>query len=259
MVIDLLFLDRFIYSKLQKIVGVRMQIQDGFSWTLLKPFNLQKDLETKRHVMIECNAKLGIAFEVMDECFQPVYHDRRNKRNMIKDIICNCDVSKAPLSSMSLILKSLKGMGRPWLYIFVTISFVKLSIRSNYKRLNFSGFYTVILEREDEIVAAATIRVHGNKLAEMPFFGTRNLYRGQGMARRLLNSVESILFTVGVKELVVVAIPDVVKMWKVGFGFKPLEASMRRDIKPMGLVMFEGKPILQKRIPPTTNKDLSVR
>lgn len=65
-----------------------------------------------------------------------------------------------------------------------------------------------------------------------------------------------ILYTVGIRELVICAITDVVQMWQDGFGFKPLAKSMRRAMKPMGLVMFPGKPMLQKHIPPTKNKNL---
>nr|GEW49811.1 reverse transcriptase domain-containing protein [Tanacetum cinerariifolium] len=40
------------------------------------------------------------------------------------------------------------------------------------KRSNFKGFYTAVLEKNDEIITVVTLRVHGYKVAEIPFVAT---------------------------------------------------------------------------------------
>ncbi|TVU36994.1 hypothetical protein EJB05_18956, partial [Eragrostis curvula] len=194
-------------AQLSDMIGVTNTTEDGFSWALLK---IQKDeLATSQDMpaVLESNVKLAVALGVLNECFNPV-KDRRTRIDMLHQAV--------------------------------------YSLGSEFKRLSYEGFYTMILEKDGEIISAALLRFHGTKFAEMPFAGTLPLYQRQGMMRRLLKGIEQVLASMQVEKLLVPAIADRVETWTRSFSFKPVEPQLREEIKKLNLVVITGTTLLQK-------------
>ncbi|KAH9623212.1 hypothetical protein KSS87_002424 [Heliosperma pusillum] len=201
---------------LQQLLGKPILVgHDSLTWTLIKPMQYQtEDSEDKNlAAMAENYAKLSVALEVMHECFDPV-KDPKTKRDLVEDVLF-C-----------------RG--------------------SNLNRLNFRGFYTVLLERDDELVAVALLRIYGDKVAEMPLIGTRFQHRRLGMCRILVNEIEKTLLNLGVQILVLPASPSVLNTWTTSFGFSPITESDRLDFLGLTFLDFHDTIMCKKllRKPP---------
>ena len=58
---------------------------------------------------------------------------------------------------------------------------------------NFKGFHTFVLRVGKLCVSAATIRIFGEHVAEMPLVATKFSHRNRGLCKLLMNSLENVL------------------------------------------------------------------
>ncbi|CAN4103076.1 unnamed protein product [Withania somnifera] len=192
---------------------------DDLTWTLLKyvkPDDFDSDAANDEFIL-ETYSKLSVALDVMHECFEPV-KEPYTRRDLMEDVIFN-----------------------RW---------------SELNRLNFQGFYTVLLERNDEVITVATVRVYGEKLAEVPLVATRFQYRRLGMCRILMNELEKKLMELGVERLVLPAVPTVLNTWTTSFGFSVVNESQRLNFLNYTFLDFQGTIMCQKllqHIPPVVS------
>ncbi|KAL1063973.1 hypothetical protein V6Z11_D13G179700, partial [Gossypium hirsutum] len=198
-----------LYSGLSSRLGMINHLPDGFSWTLLKCIHEDQKVYSAQMFALkaECNSKLAVALSIMEECFQSMV-DSRTGVDMIPQLLYN------------------------W--------------GSDFARLNFFGFYSLVLEKDDVLISVASIRIHGVTVAEMPLIATCINYRRQGMCRRLMNVIEEMLISFKVEKLVITAIPNLVETWTKGFGFTPVEEDERKMLKKINLMVFPGTILLKK-------------
>ncbi|AES95347.1 putative histone acetyltransferase chromatin regulator PHD family [Medicago truncatula] len=125
-------------------------------------------------------SKLNMALGVLYEGFNPTF-DALSGRELIKDVV--------------------------------------FSRESEHNRLNFCGFYNVILEKMGEVISVATVRIYGQKVAEVVFVATKEQYRRQGICHLLMDEIEKQLTRLGVEKLLLHSSEDAMNIWTKSFGF----------------------------------------
>jgi hypothetical protein len=93
------------------------------------------------------------------------------------------------------------------------------------------------------------LRVFGNQVAELPLVGTRFAHRRHGMCRLLVTELEKMLRQVGVRRLVLPAVPELLPMWTASLGFHAMTGS---DVMEMAVehasLSFKGTTMCQKTL-----------
>ncbi|KAK1356642.1 increased DNA methylation 1 [Heracleum sosnowskyi] len=164
----------------------------------------------KNVIDVKTTKKLNLALAVMHECFESS-KEPCNGRDVAEDVI--------------------------------------FSRQSDMKRLDYRGFYTMILEKKAKVVTVATVRIFGDNVAEVPFIATRFKYRRQGLCKTLMDVLEEKLINLGIEKLVLPAIPSVVDTWTgPSFGFSKMTPYERSKLINYTLLNFPDTVTCQKQL-----------
>ncbi|CAJ1978918.1 unnamed protein product [Sphenostylis stenocarpa] len=198
-----------VYEGLHKLLGEPVPVANNLTWTLVKFIDPNSsDLgNVETDLMAESYSKLNLALSLMHECFEPL-KESLTSRDLVEDVI--------------------------------------FSRWSELNRINCQGFYTVLLERNEELISVATVRVHGKKVAEIPLVGTRLQYRRHGMCRIVIDELEKKLMQLDVERLILPAVPSVLETWTGSFGFAEMTNSERSQFLDYTFLDFEGTIMCQK-------------
>ncbi|KAF3336623.1 Increased DNA methylation 1 [Carex littledalei] len=198
-----------VYAYMRAQVGLANYIGDGFYLSILRCDHGQtKIFDSEKLVQLaENNMKLALALRITEECFFPIL-DHRTGLDLIPLLLYN------------------------W--------------RVNILSLDYKGFYTVVLEKDERIISVASIRLLGTAVAEMPLVATSIENRKQGMCRRLISAIEELLKLLKVKMLLLCAIPSLIDTWTSRFGFVPIDNEDKEMLSKFSLINLPETVLLKK-------------
>ncbi|KAH9778926.1 Increased DNA methylation 1 [Citrus sinensis] len=205
-----------VYSGLHSHIGIINHTADGFSWTLLRCIHEDQKVHSAQRFALkaECNSKLAVALTIMEECFLSMV-DPRTGIDMIPHLLYNwrCGVSGAGQTGCNCRSTDMR-LVMPCVMLHAFFAW------SDFARLNFHGFYAVVLEKDDVLISVASI----------------SNYRRKGMCRRLMAAIEEMLTSFKVEKLIISAIPSLVETWTKGFGFKPVDKDEKKTLNKVNLM-----------------------
>ncbi|OEL15352.1 Increased DNA methylation 1 [Dichanthelium oligosanthes] len=208
-----------VFRHLQGLAGRSIPTSaEGVSLTILRRRRRSAALLHEHHddeeeeaaiAAAEEHGKLRAALDVLHECFVPLV-EPRTQSDLSADIVFNRE--------------------------------------SELRRLHFRGYYVVGLEKGGELVTVGTLRVYGNKVAELPLVGTRFAHRRQGMCHLLVRELDGVLGgELGVHRLVLPAVPELLHMWtSSSMGFKAMTHSDKLEMAEHTILCFQGTTMCQK-------------
>ncbi|XP_073040451.1 uncharacterized protein [Primulina eburnea] len=118
-----------------------------------------------------------------------------------------------------------------------------------FKDQDLCGMYCAVLIVNSEVVSAATFRVFGQEVAELPLVATSINSQGKGYFQSLFFCIETLLKSLNVKDLVLPAADEAESLWKERFGFEKIgEEQLDQYTKSYQLLIFQGTSVLHKSI-----------
>ncbi|KAL9326749.1 hypothetical protein ACSQ67_007394 [Phaseolus vulgaris] len=188
-----------IHEKMGVYLGIRNDYSAKYSWRVIRVMETYKKNSADMNLFLENNSRVAVSWMLMNEAFKTIT-DRKTGINVVRSIVYSC--------------------------------------KSNLNRIDFNRFYMFVLEEDDAIIAAASIRFHGTRIAEMPFIVTERAYRGQGVCQELMRVIESFLCNVKVENLIIPSAVETCDMWKRKYNFTEVSEELKKEISSYNIVMF---------------------
>ncbi|KAK4725016.1 hypothetical protein R3W88_027795 [Solanum pinnatisectum] len=123
----------------------------------------------------------------------------------------------------------------------------------NISGQEFGGMYCIVLIVKSVVVSAALLRIFGQEVAELPMVATSRENQGKGYFRALFGSIEILLSSMHVKNLVLPAAEEAKSIWTNKLGFRKMTDERYLEYsRDFTLTEFNGTSMLEKEVQQTS-------